>query len=87
MEHFKPLFSSGTSDPAKIRPLKVWLAPRHYLEVASFWEIPSKALSVHYSTRELDAPCCGPRKSFHDCEAIGRCGLPRRIFEGKRLTF
>jgi len=22
-EHFKPLFSSGTSDPAKIRPLKV----------------------------------------------------------------
>jgi len=24
MGHFKPLFSSGTSDPAKIRPLKVW---------------------------------------------------------------
>ena len=22
-EHFKPLFSSGTSDPAKIRPLKI----------------------------------------------------------------
>ena len=23
-EHFKPLFGSGTSDPAKIRPLKNW---------------------------------------------------------------
>ena len=39
MEDFKPLFGSGTSDPAKILPLKVWDLP-DFLSVSgsAFWD-------------------------------------------------
>ena len=37
-EHFKLVFGSGTSDLAKIRPLKN-RDPRHYLEVIALWEL------------------------------------------------
>ena len=36
MGHFKPLFGSGTSDPAKILPLKVWDLPG-YLSGSALW--------------------------------------------------
>ena len=47
MEHFKLVFGSGTSSPAKIRPLKVG-PPGHYLGVIAFWELPSLIKKVEY---------------------------------------
>ena len=44
MEHFKPLFSSGTSDPADTAAQSI--GPRHYLEVTAFGELPSEAGSL-----------------------------------------
>ena len=53
-EHFKLVFGSGTSDLAKIRPLKNWHSP-DFLSGFALWDFASSTTSNIFDLAETDS--------------------------------
>ena len=81
MEHFKLVFGSGTSSPAKIRPLKNWYLP-DFLSGFALWDFASTA-AVSFPTLFLifiiELSYAETRKMYKKNQNIPRAEKGKRV--------